>query len=139
PMPASIVSLAKAASSRFASAPVNRALVFGTLTHVHSLLVGHAPVYFWSGIVSLLDVWVFAAVVLRHSSAAFSVLEYIHPVSFMLALHRQVSIHRSLIRHPPGRLDSRANSCGYSCRSYRAGSVFRRIRYCSFQSHLPRL
>lgn len=42
-MPALIVSLAKAASSRFAFASVNRALFFGTLNHVHSLLVGHAP------------------------------------------------------------------------------------------------
>src|SRR5699024_11082136 len=39
---------------------------------------------------------------LRHSSAAFSVLEYIHPVSLMLAPHRHVSIHCSVIRHPPG-------------------------------------
>src|SRR5699024_5178751 len=38
---------------------------------------------------------------LRHSSAAFSVLEYIHPVSLMLAPHRHVSTHCSLIRHPP--------------------------------------
>src|SRR5699024_7521385 len=34
---------------------------------------------------------------LRHSSAAFSVLEYIHPVSLMLAPHRHVSTHCSLI------------------------------------------
>src|SRR5699024_1431465 len=71
PMPASIVSLAKAASSRFASAPANRALFLGTLTHVHSLLVGHAPVYFWSGIVSLLDVCVFAAVVFAPFECCF--------------------------------------------------------------------
>src|SRR5690625_2081470 len=40
---------------------------------------------------------------LRHSSAAFSVLEYIHPVSLMLAPHRHVSTHCSLIRRPPVR------------------------------------
>src|SRR5699024_6763322 len=49
----------------------------------------------------LLDVWVLQRWFLRHSSAAFSVLEYIHPVSLMLAPHRHVSTHCSLIRRPP--------------------------------------
>src|SRR5699024_2069771 len=55
-----------------------------------SLLVVPLPVYhrcFW-----FLQRWF-----LRHSSAAFSVLEYIHPVSLMLAPHRHVSTHCSLI------------------------------------------
>lgn len=34
---------------------------------------------------------------LRHSRAAFSVMEYIHPMSLMLAPHQHVSIHWSLI------------------------------------------
>src|SRR5690625_4532847 len=55
---------------------------------------------------------------LRHSSAAFSVLEYIHPVSLMLAPHWHVSTHCSLIRRPPVRR-------GMGCRTSTTGIVRR--------------
>src|SRR5699024_2168328 len=62
-----------------------------------SLLVVPLPVYhrcFW--FFSVLMCGFLQRWFLRHSSAAFSVLEYIHPVSLMLAPHRHVSTHSSL-------------------------------------------
>src|SRR5699024_10504092 len=63
--------------------------LFCTLDFIESALL---PTHVVSLMCGFLQRWL-----LRHSSAAFSVLEYIHPVSLMLAPHRHVSTACSLI------------------------------------------